>query len=215
MHYETAFIVIVVVALAAIYSSDASTCNCLCCTDNRCTQTSSVNFIVSTCESCRSTCQNKLSSTCASAFGHASYECRNGNLISRLSAKANWIGAFRVTEECDTDSCCCLTDTVYLTRTMDNNLRIQGEFTGSCPAARPILDETFSMPNSSSTRLRLLNQWITIKLSDNDRNVDFLDIDNIDCSYKAVRVNDASFMAIHLVLVILLSSFTSIKMFFI
>jgi len=207
MHYETAFILAIVVALSVIHSSDALMCTCTCCKDNSCTRIARNNNTALTCDACGSICETKFSSKCKSISGHVSHECTSDNLLSRLAATPNWIGEFRITgDDCDTESCCCLTDVVYFTRGANNNLRVQGQFTGECPVASPILDATYPMPSESFTDLRFLNQLVTVQLIEESRKMLFQETDNIACRYQAVRENAASLNTINWICVLLLLS---------
>ncbi|CAF1221137.1 unnamed protein product [Adineta steineri] len=212
MHHKMVIIIVlIIIGLTGIHSNDELMCNCSCCIDKQCRKISQNDFSVSTCGSCQSICQSKFSAACTKMSSTVSYKCTNGTMASRLLNEPDWIGEFRMTDDCDTESCCCLTDLVQFTRVNVNNLHIQGQFFGQCPRASLTIEDIYMMPNDFSANFNFLNRLVSAKLSSDSRTISFMETDNLACRYKAVRENAASMIAINWMFFILICGIVNVK----
>ena len=213
MHYELILLIgIIAGTSSAIRSIYEFQCSCSCCTSDRCSLISLKNYTTSTCETCQSTCETELASICVKGAERVSYQCTSDASTSRAANPQMWFGSFRATDDCDQTSCCCLTDVIYFNPGRNNNLHILGRFTGECSSSSPALDTTQPIPNTNSFELRFQNQPISVTLSEDGRTIRFMETDNMNCRYKAIReANSASSNTINWIPVLLLTSLINIR----
>ena len=113
--------------------------------------------------------------------------------------------------KCNTRTCCCLAGKWTLTSVNTNNIQIRGQFTGDCPTASPVVDETISMPNGFSIQLPFLGQNITVTLSRDSGMITVTNPIFPECGDTAVRSSAVSPVKMNWIPVSLLCMVISFK----
>ena len=126
-------------------------------------------------------------------------------------ARPNWIGVFNMANRCDTRTCCCPSGSLTLSR-INNELRIQCQFTGQCPPSTYI-DDSIPMPSTFYTQIRVLGNIIQITLSEDSGTIQITNPLFPSCSDTASRNGAISTITTSLALVALLSGLISLKQF--
>ena len=205
---KTMLLPILIVVFFSVSHCNGDTCSCTCCTGNFCTPTFQGTVPVSSCgsSSCKSVCQSNYPSQCTDGPGRTSYECRGGS-----STSPNWAGVFRMTNRCDTRTCCCPVGQMTLSKVGGNALRIQCQFSGQCPPGTSSVDDTVSMPTGYSAQIAFMDDAILVTLSQDSRTIQLTNVLYPSCSETATRSGALSATTINLAFLFVSSGLMSLR----
>ena len=216
---KTMFQTVCIIVLFSILHCNADTCSCTCCAGNLCTPTLQGTIPVPSCasSSCESLCQNAYPSQCTDGPGRAFYECRGGSLSTPV-----WPGVYSMANRCDTTTCCCPVGDMTLTGVGSNQMRVQCQFSGQCPAGSSSIDYVTDLPSGYSTQVVFMHNIILVSLSQDSRTIQLTNPQAPSCSEMATkngalstttRSGTSSTTTINLVFLLISSGLMSFRQF--
>ncbi|UJR07298.1 hypothetical protein I4U23_011586 [Adineta vaga] len=116
-----------------------------------------------------------------------------------VSSTPNWIGTFQMDSSCDTSTCCCFTNQIFLIQTSSNLLQLNGSLSGRCIGSTSLVSYALSMPTNYAVAFTWFGQAIRVILSqDNsylalvDNNVGYCSGTALRTSYSNSRINSVN-----------------------
>ncbi|CAF1088989.1 unnamed protein product [Adineta ricciae] len=128
-----------------------------------------------------------------------------------ISSTPTWVGTYQVDSSCDSSTCCCFTNYIYLTTTSASLLQLNGTLSGRCVGSSNVVSYAMTMPTNFALGFTWYGQTLRVILSQDssylamvDNTVGYCSGSALRTSYNASRINHVNSGLMMLILFILI-----------
>ncbi len=106
-----------------------------------------------------------------------------------ISSRPIWKGTYQMDNTCDRTLCCCLSNKIIISKTINNQIQLSGSASGTCLDTSTSVSLTQTMPIGFVLLLEWYGQTIRVILGQDNSYVAFVNTNVGYCSGTALRTS--------------------------
>jgi hypothetical protein len=110
-------------------------------------------------------------------------------LKGTISSTPIWKGTYQMDNMCDTTLCCCLSNKIVISKTINNQIQLSGSASGTCNGLSTSVALVETMPTSFLLLLEWYGQTIRVILGQDNSYIAFVNSNVGYCSGTALRTS--------------------------